>query len=140
MAKQKKKPATSSDRSPKKVPNSPVYKKWWFWLIVGVVVIGGMGSLGRNGETPGTTPAKEESKTDSLEFLRKCTVMEAADIYETGIGGNKNTAFDDALETCRKWEREWNDFEEVVEADWKNRKDEKIEGKPLEHYLEILGW
>lgn len=79
-------------------------------------------------------------KTDSLEFLRKCTIMEAADIYNSGIGGDRNNAFEDARETCRVWEREWSDFDEVVEADWQARKDELVESEPLTYYLEILGW
>lgn len=127
----------------KSSPNSkkaPFYKKWWFWLIIGVVVIGGIGSLNQEENEPAGEQETTSSKTDSLEFLRKCTVMEAADIYASGIGGSRGSAFDDALKTCQSWEREWNDFEEIVEADWSIRKDEEIDGKPLSHYLEVLGW
>lgn len=85
-------------------------------------------------------PADNDSKY--LDAMRKCTVMEAADIYTTGIGGDKSTAFEDAKETCKSWHREWleKDFYDSVYEDWENRKTETIEGKNLDYYLNVLGW
>ena len=84
----------------------------------------------------------EKSDEERLDALRKCTVMEAADIYNTGIGGNKNTAFDDAKNTCERNYESWSkkDFHDAVYEDWENRKNEVIEGKNLEYYLNVLGW
>ena len=86
-----------------------------------------------------TTTTEEHSYLDAL---RKCTVMEAADIYTTGIGKKSNNVFNDARDTCNAWYSQWgeNDFFEAAYSDWENRKNEKIDGQPLTHYLTILGW
>lgn len=95
---------------------------------------------------------KQETKTEAstttteehsyLDALRKCTVMEAADIYTTGIGQKSDNAFNDARATCDSWYSDWgeDDFFDAVYTDWKNRKTEQVDGKPLTHYLDILGW
>lgn len=38
-----------------------IFKKWWFWLIV-VVVLGGIGSLGQSGKEASPTSSKESSQ------------------------------------------------------------------------------
>ena len=68
--------------------------------------------------------------------------MEAADIYTTGIGKKSDNAFDDAKKTCETWYQQWGekDFVEAANEDWSERKNEKIDGKELSYYIEILGW
>lgn len=86
-------------------------------------------------------PSNNNSNSNnSMDALRKCTVMEAADIYTTG--GNSGSAFNDAKKQCESWYKQWGekDFLEVVNEDWNNRQNEQIEGKPLSHYLDVLGW
>lgn len=94
---------------------------------------------------------KEESKKETsnnsnqnnyMEALRKCSVMEAADIYTTGIGKKSDNVFNDGRKTCESWYKQWGekDFLEAVNEDWKNRQNEEIDGKPLSYYLDILGW
>lgn len=85
---------------------------------------------------------KVDDENKYMDTLRKCTVMEAADIYNTGVGGNKNTAFTDAKETCLDWYVEWGkeDFYKAVDTDWETRKSEVIEDKELNYYLNTLGW
>ena len=48
-----------------------------------------------------------------IDALRKCTVMEAADIYTTGIGKKSDNVFNDARVTCDGWYSDWgeNDYE-----------------------------
>lgn len=86
-----------------------------------------------------TTTAEKRSYLDAL---RKCTVMEAADIYTTGIGKKSDNVFNDGRDTCNTRYSQWgeNDFFEAVYIDWGNRKTEKIDGQPLTYYLTILGW
>lgn len=82
------------------------------------------------------------SGNNYMDALRKCSVMEAADIYTTGIGKKSDNVFNDGKETCESWYKQWGekDFFEAVNEDWKNRKNEEIDGKPLSYYLDILGW
>lgn len=85
---------------------------------------------------------KEDNKNEYMDALRKCSVMEAADIYTTGVGKKSDNAFNDGRETCESWYKQWGekDFIEAVTEDWKNRQNEEIDGKPLSYYLDILGW
>jgi LAS superfamily LD-carboxypeptidase LdcB len=91
------------------------------------------------------TTNTEEQKNNNYEYmdaLRKCSVMEAADIYTTGVGKKSDNVFNDGRETCESWYKQWGekDFLEAVNEDWKNRQNEEIDGKPLSYYLDILGW
>ena len=69
-----------------------------------------------------------EPSGENLDSLRKCAVMEAADIHNTGIGKKSDNAFNDGRETCESWRKEWgeSEFNEAVNTDWGNRKDEEI--------------
>lgn len=113
-------------------------------VVIGIAIIGGAVATNNKKSSDNDTKPVEVSKNEDkyLDALRKCTVMEAADIYTTGIGGNKSTAFEDAKETCKSWQKEWRekDFYDAVYTDWENRKSETIEGKDLNYYLEVLGW
>ncbi len=40
----------------------PIYKKWWFWLIIAVLIFGGLGSSGKSDET-----APEESAIEQTQ-------------------------------------------------------------------------
>lgn len=44
-------PVTATPIAGQKV-KKPFYKKWWFWVIVGILAIGLIGSLGSNDDTP----------------------------------------------------------------------------------------
>lgn len=84
-------------------------------------------------------------KDDGLDTMRKCTVMEAADIYTTGYGAKSDNVFNDARDTCYnflKYTYHSNnyEFDKAVDIDWKHRKSEQVDGKDLEYYLSILGW
>ena len=51
---------------------------------------------------------KEDSKKNNyMDALRKCTVMEAADIYTTGIGKKSDNVFNDAKVTCESFYEQW---------------------------------
>lgn len=121
---------------------------WTFFLIV---------SYGNNAADTSTTTdrsnnsgessikigdSSDEAKWDYMDAMRKCTVTEAADIYNIGIGQKSSNIFNDARETCEGYYKNWSekDFYEAVYTDWENRKNETIDGKNLEYYLEILGW
>ncbi len=95
-----------------------------------------------NQEQKTETTEKNDNKNDDMDLIRKCTVMEAADLYTTGGAKAGENVFDKGKETCLLWYKEWNekDFIEAVTEDWKNRQNEEIDGKPLSYYLDILGW
>ena len=87
--------------------------------------------------------ATKETNTNSYtDAMRKCAVMEGADIYTTGIGKKSDNVFNDGRETCEQWYQQWGEeqFIKAVSEDWNNRQNELIDGKPLSHYLDILGW
>lgn len=93
------------------------------------------------------TNDKKKSETNTkqdnyMDALRKCTIMEGAYIYTTGIGKKSDNVFNDARVTCQSWYEQWGEkeFVEIVNEDWETRKNEKVDGKPLTHYLDILGW
>ena len=89
-----------------------------------------------------TTQVTEKSEDNYMDTLRKCTVMEAADLYTTGGSKTGENVFDTAKEQCESWYKQWGEeeFFKAVNSDWENRKDEQIEGNPLTHYLDVLGW
>ena len=93
-------------------------------------------------ETKSETSTTTSEERSYLDALRKCTVMEAADIYTTGIGKKSDNVFNDGRDTCNTWYSQWgeDDFFEAVYIDWENRKTEEIDGQPLTYYLTILGW
>lgn len=88
------------------------------------------------------TEQTSEVSSGDLDSLRKCAVMEAADIYTTGVGKKSDNVFNDGREVCEEARGQLSqaDFDELIEIDWLERRNDEIEGKPLEHYLTILGW
>lgn len=103
-------------------------------------------SVSTNEEQNNTNSQNQQETTEDghsyLDALRKCTVMEAADIYTTGIGKKSDNAFNDARVTCDSWYLDWgeDDFFDAVYTDWENRKTEQVDGQPLTYYLDVLGW
>jgi len=47
--------------APVKAKKKPIYKKWWFWVIIAVVAIGIIGNLGGNNDSP-----SKENGTSSI--------------------------------------------------------------------------
>lgn len=74
--------------------------------------------------------------------MRKCTAMEAADIYTTGIGKKSDNIFEDAKNTCQAFYDGGTSesFYEAINIDWSNRSEEMIDNKPLSYYTDKLGW
>lgn len=74
--------------------------------------------------------------------MRKCTAMEAADIYTTGIGKKSDNIFEDAKNTCQAFYDGGTpeSFYEAIDIDWSNRSGEMIDNKPLSYYTDKLGW
>lgn len=110
--------------------------KWVLGVIMALLIVAIFASGGKESEQA------PEPSIEDLNPLRKCAVMEAADIYTTGVGKKSDNVFNDGREACEDLKKQLGDanFGEVVNADWANRKDEQIDGKPLEHYLTILDW
>lgn len=85
----------------------------------------------------------DEQKAEDLLALKKCTVMEASDIFNTnGVGSKTDDWWDDAKKTCEEWQMSWTreDFVSSANEDWENRKNETIEGRTLAEWLESLSW
>lgn len=142
----------------KKIQFEDLISKWWFWVgaILVIVLIGAIffgeypeeekkqeqQKTAQVEEAKETKQASREKSEDDISILRKCTVMEAADLYnDTGYNGYDNT-FDKAKKSCEKSRKDLgsDEFAKVVNEDWKSRSTEKIEEKPLSHYLNVLGW
>ena len=109
---------------------------WVFFFIVA--------AIGRTGDAnkPASTNENQTNQqtTENIKEssqLQKCTIMEAADIINTN-GMAKDDAFTKAKQTCKEWLESWGEeeFNQLAELDWKSRKNETIEGKSLESYLE----
>lgn len=84
------------------------------------------------------TPSSDEKSI----AMRKCTAMEASDIYTTGIGKKTENIFADAKNTCQSFydSGTTEGFYEAINLDWENRSEEKIDDKPLTYYIDKLGW
>ena len=71
-----------------------------------------------NKELEQTTNTEEQKNNNDeyMDALRKCSVMEAADIYTTGVGKKSDNVFNDGRETCESWYKQWGekDFLEAV--------------------------
>lgn len=93
--------------------------------------------------TPSTSQ-KQDNTEAFMDAKRKCTVMEASDLYNFG-GAKSNNVFNDAREWCEQelvstYKNNKDEFIKVVETDWGSRKDEQVDGKDLSYYLSVLGW
>ena len=122
--------------------------KWWIWIIaiIVAVVVFMPSNNGNESDSYKQTATVSEDENDIsndnyFDALRKCTVMEAADLYATG-GQKSNNVFNDARETCEEFYKNESEdeFFEAIRIDWGNRKSETIEGENLEYYLNELGW
>jgi hypothetical protein len=47
------------------VKDKKIFKKWWFWVIVAVIVLGAIGSLGQGDKNNSTSPATNTQNTTS---------------------------------------------------------------------------
>ena len=73
----------SETHQPIELPKQPVYKKWWFWVIIGVVVIGVIGAIIGNA----TKKTKTYNKGEWAEFGQYgLQVVEVEDTQEFGKG------------------------------------------------------
>lgn len=104
-----------------------------------------MNNNGDNGNNGTTTQETDKSEDEYMDALRKCTVMEAADIYTTGIGKKSDNVFNDGRDNCENiykkiYQSDEDKFTEDIEASWAERKNEVIENNTLEYYMSSLGW
>ncbi len=76
----------------------------------------------------------------TVQLLKECTVMEVADIYNTGE--DKDNAYKNARKFCEDSLSSWGkeDFAEVIEIDWNKRKDEISNGTTLSSQAASLDW
>ena len=117
----------------------PFYKFWWFWVIVVLVFLFCVGAVSKSQKAPEKGQEEPEQTVNKEPTnLQKCTVMEAADLYNTGATNETSVAFEKAKNSCKEWKTSWGEeqFDEVVEMDWKERQNEQINGKQLTEYLE----
>ena len=90
-------------------------------------------------------PAVAKTQDTLMDAMRKCTVGEAYDIQTTGIGHETDNVFNDGRKYCetsfnKDYDGDEAEFIKDINTDWNDKKDEMMEGKPLSHYLTILGW
>ena len=110
--------------------------------VVVILVIIGLAMGTKNTDNKETNNNAQKTDSSLLDALRKCTVMEASDLYRDGNTTAADNVFDKAKETCLSWSKQMDEktFIESNDADWENRKNEEIEGKTLEYFLSALGW
>lgn len=100
-----------------------------------------------NSDNTTQQPTNEESNNKPsepayMEYLRKCTVMEAYDIITTGVGNKSGNAYADAKKTCEGFYSSFGekDFIDAVSTDWNSEQNNTINGKPLTECIKDLGW
>lgn len=91
--------------------------------------------------TTQATPT-QPSEPAYMEYLRKCTVMEAYDIITTGVGNKSGNPYVDAKKTCETFYSSFGekDFIDAVSTDWNSEQTNTIDGKPLTDCIKDLGW
>ncbi len=81
----------------------PFYKKWWFWVIVAIILIGGLGSSGEKNQnetniTSTTTSAIEQTKITVVDFSQM-TEEEIKNWCDSNkIGFNVTNEYSDTVE------------------------------------------
>lgn len=142
-------------KRPSKVAKVVISVVWGFlWLIIAIGSLSDTPKDTSNSPSNATSssqqaPITNESASSSgdtyMDAMRKCTVMEAYDIHTTGVGAKSDNVFNDGRETCTSlfssvYDGDEEMFISDVSTDWANNKDNQVDGKPLTHYLDILGW
>lgn len=105
-------------------------------------------STGQNNNQQTTQQSSTEqsnakpSEPAYMEYLRKCTVMEAYDIITTGVGNKSGNAYVDAKKTCEGFYSSFGekDFIDAVSTDWNSEQINTINGKTLTECINDLGW
>lgn len=67
----------------------PIYKKWWFWLIIGIVVVSVFSSSGDDTQTPSETNPATISKNDATPSPAETTTP-VDPFYHVGDSINAN--------------------------------------------------
>jgi hypothetical protein len=83
----------------------PIYKKWWFWVIIGVIIIIGIGSQGSSGNNSTSStnnvsnnaPSSDNSPSDSTPtkqplaslVINSASLTESSSSYSTLKAGQK---------------------------------------------------
>ncbi|MBQ9024389.1 MAG: hypothetical protein IJ105_04130 [Bacilli bacterium] len=96
----------------------------------------------QNNNQQSTQNNNQTSEPAYMEYLRKCTVMEAYDIVTTGVGNKSGNAYVDAKKTCEGFYSSFGekDFVDAVSTDWNSEQNNTINGKPLTECIKDLGW
>lgn len=72
--------------TPKK-QKKPIFKKWWFWLIIGIIVVSIISSSGNESKTPSGNSSIPQSNTSSVQAE---TTAPADSFYYVGDSINAN--------------------------------------------------
>lgn len=86
--------------TPKK-QKKPIYKKWWFWLIIGIVIVSAISSGGNDTDTPsgttppaisqtGDSPAQTETTAPSDPYYRPGDMIDANGLKITYVKAEKH--------------------------------------------------
>ena len=71
--------------------NTPIYKQWWFWVIIGVVVLAGFGTTAtKTGQDPSTTDTLTPPASDPTEL--ECAEEEKVTIIDFSTMGANDIA------------------------------------------------
>lgn len=66
----------------------PIYKKWWFWVIIAVIALGGSSSLGgEDNSKPTDNPEATEQTEEAAEETNEAEASKDAIILEAGVLG-----------------------------------------------------
>lgn len=124
---------------------APFYKKWWFWTVVGCLVVIGLFYPSNQTEMD-TTPALNEPTVSAEEIqraLNRCTVLEAYKNYEFSEERTQEGIFAESQSACNiflgeKYYNNQADFVADIESAWIEQSAQQILNEPLTYYLELL--
>ena len=70
--------SVNNPSKPAKKKKKPLFKRWWFWLIIGILFVFLISSLGKQSDSPG-------EKSDSIQNVQQNTLSEEELLEELSL-------------------------------------------------------
>lgn len=111
-------------QQPIQQPKKPIYKKWWFWVIIAVVVIAIVANLGGNGDksptkdtgsgTSSTAVISEDTSDASSTLSESNTSTTSSKAAESSKPAESSKAETSSTQTVSKYEQIYNEYAQKI--------------------------
>lgn len=110
-------------QQPTQNPKKPIYKKWWFWVIIAVVAIGIIANLGGNGDkspkdletgTSSTAATSEGASDASSSVPESTTSTTSSQAVESSKPTESSKPETPPVQTVSKYEQIYNEYAQKI--------------------------